>query len=196
MRTRALLLPVLAATAIALGACGEDEGAGEGTAGSGAPPTTEATPAPTTEAQTPPEGGTGDAAAQIAEQIRPRGRPQIPRPSGEPPAALQVADVRPGDGAVLRAGDTISVQYAGASWSTGEEFDASYGSGQAFPLQLGAGMVIPGWDQGLQGMRVGGRRVLVIPPDLAYGPEGQPPVIAPNETLVFVVDAQRAQGAG
>ncbi len=180
MRTRALLTTALAATAIALGACGEDEGAGE--AASGPPPTTA-----TTQAPAPPAA---DAAATgLAEQIESRGRPQIPRPAGTPPTDLGVADVRRGDGPALRADDTIRVQYAGASWSTGEEFDASYERGEPFEFALGAGMVIPGWDQGLEGMRVGGRRVLVIPPDLAYGPEGSPPAIGPNETLVFVVDA-------
>jgi peptidylprolyl isomerase len=79
------------------------------------------------------------------------------------------------------------VQYVGVSYSTGEQFDASWDSGQPFQFQLGAQMVIPGWDQGVAGMKKGGRRELVIPPDLAYGPQGRPG-IAPNETLVFVID--------
>ena len=84
------------------------------------------------------------------------------------------------------------MQYVGDSWSTGETFDASWDRG-AEPLEfpLGAGQVIPGWDQGIQGMKEGGRRLIVIPPDLAYGPQGSPPVIGPNETLVFVVDLEK-----
>ena len=95
-----------------------------------------------------------------------------------------------GDGARARSGDTVSVQYAGVAWSTGQEFDASYERGEPFPFSLGAGEVIPGWDEGVAGMRVGERRVLVIPADLAYGAEGAPPAIGPDETLVFVVDLE------
>ncbi len=176
---------------IGQGAMAQQRSSDQGGAAAGQPATTEQAPA-TTAAETPPAGG--NAAARIAERIEAEGRPKIPRPSGAPPAELQQADVERGDGAVLRAGDTVSVQYAGASWSTGEEFDASYGGGQPFEFPLGGGMVIPGWDEGVQGMRVGGRRVLVIPPDLGYGAEGSPPVIAPNETLVFVIDAEGAGG--
>jgi len=79
------------------------------------------------------------------------------------------------------------------SWSTGEQFDASWDRGEPISFPLGAGRVIPGWDQGIAGMRVGGRRVLVIPPDLAYGNQSPTPAIAPNETLVFVVDLKRAR---
>ena len=80
------------------------------------------------------------------------------------------------------------MQYVGVSFSTGEQFDASWDRGQPFQFQLGAQMVIPGWDQGVAGMKVGGRRRLVIPPDLAYGRQGSPPAIGPSETLVFVID--------
>ena len=119
-------------------------------------------------------------------------KPAIPKPQGEPPAELQSEDIVKGKGAVAEAGDKISVQYVGVSWSTGEEFDSSWSRGkEPFSFKLGAGMVIPGWDQGLVGMKVGGRRQLIIPPDLAYGPQGQPPVIGPNETLVFVVDLEK-----
>lgn len=86
------------------------------------------------------------------------------------------------------SGAMVTVHYVGVSYSTGEEFDASWNSGQPFPFVLGQALVIPGWEQGVVGMRVGGSRQLVIPPDLAYGPAGRPPVIAPNETLIFVID--------
>ena len=83
---------------------------------------------------------------------------------------------------------------SGNAWSTGGEFDASWNSGQPLEFPLGAGRVIPGWDQGIAGMKEGGRRLLVIPPDLAYGAQGAPPVIGPNETLVFVVDLEKVKG--
>jgi peptidylprolyl isomerase len=85
----------------------------------------------------------------------------------------------------------VTVSYVGVAHSTGEEFDASWNRGEPFRFRLGSGQVIPGWDQGVAGMKVGGRRMLVIPPDLAYGEQGSPPVIAPGETLVFVVDLEK-----
>src|SRR3954451_17144144 len=116
-------------------------------------------------------------------------KPVIPKPKGAPPTALQSRDVVQGNGKTAESGDKLKVQYVGVSWSTGKQFDSSWDRGRKpFPFTLGAGMVIPGWDQGLIGARVGGRRELVIPPKLAYGPQGQPPAIAPNETLVFVID--------
>jgi peptidylprolyl isomerase len=118
-------------------------------------------------------------------------KPIIATPSGQPPAQLMVKDLVKGKGKAAKPGDTISVQYVGTSWSNGQEFDASWDRGQPFSFQLGAGMVIPGWDQGLKGMKVGGRRELIIPPDLGYGPQGSPPAIGPNETLVFVVDLKK-----
>ena len=116
-------------------------------------------------------------------------KPKIAKPSGEPPAELQATDIVKGKGKAAKAGDTVSVQYVGHSWSTGTQFDASWDSGgQPFSFPLGAGRVIAGWDQGVVGMKKGGRRLLVIPPDLAYGPQSPTPAIAPNETLIFVVD--------
>ena len=92
-----------------------------------------------------------------------------------------------GDGAVARAGQIVTVHYVGVLYQTGEQFDASWDRGQPFKFELGAGRVIAGWDDGVEGMRVGGRRELVIPPALAYGDRGSGP-IGPAETLVFVVD--------
>jgi len=115
-------------------------------------------------------------------------KPEIPKPQGPPPPTLQTVDLVKGRGAVAKPGHTVTVKYVGVSYDTGRQFDASWDRGQTFPFKLGAGMVIPGWDQGVKGMRVGGRRKLVIPPDLAYGPQGQPPVIAPNATLIFDID--------
>ena len=109
--------------------------------------------------------------------------------ASEPPADLVSRDLVEGDGPELAPGATASVQYVGVSWSTGREFDASWDRGQPFGFPVGAGRVIAGWDQGVVGMRAGGRRLLVIPPGLGYGDRGAGDVIAPGETLVFVVDA-------
>ena len=116
------------------------------------------------------------------------GKPEVDFPGGEPPAELQITDIWEGDGGAAKAGDTVRVHYVGVSYSTGEEFDASWDRGDPLEFQLGAGRVIAGWDQGVQGMKVGGRRQLIIPPDLAYGNRGAGKLIAPGETLIFVCD--------
>ena len=115
-------------------------------------------------------------------------KPNVQVPSGPPPTKLVIKDLKTGDGAEAKAGDQVSVQYVGVDYKTGKQFDASWDRGQPFPFQLGSGQVIPGWDQGVVGMKVGGRRELIVPPDLAYGAQGQPPAIGPNATLVFVID--------
>jgi peptidylprolyl isomerase len=117
-------------------------------------------------------------------------KPKVEVPEGEPPAGLKIEDLKVGDGATAQTGDTVKVQYVGVSYSTGKQFDASWDTPGQQPLSftLGGGDVIPGWDQGVAGMKVGGRRELTIPPELAYGERGYPPAIAPNETLIFVID--------
>jgi peptidylprolyl isomerase len=115
-------------------------------------------------------------------------KPTVQVPSGPPPTKLVIKDLKTGDGAEAKAGDQVSVQYVGVDYKTGTQFDASWDRGQPFPFQLGSGQVIAGWDQGVVGMKVGGRRELIVPPDLAYGAQGQPPKIGPNATLVFVID--------
>jgi peptidylprolyl isomerase len=115
-------------------------------------------------------------------------KPEIDFPGGDPPAELEITDIWEGDGAVAKAGDTVRVHYVGVAYSTGEEFDASWNRGDPLQFRLGVGQVIAGWDQGVQGMRVGGRRQLVIPPGLAYGDRGAGRVISPGETLIFVCD--------
>ena len=115
-------------------------------------------------------------------------KPEIDFVDPEPPTDLVVTDLVDGDGEEARAGQTVEVHYVGVSHETGEEFDASYNRGEAFDFPLGGGQVIAGWDQGVQGMKVGGRRQLVIPPHLAYGERGAGGVIGPGETLIFVVD--------
>ncbi|EFC86410.1 FKBP-type peptidyl-prolyl cis-trans isomerase [Parafrankia sp. EUN1f] len=115
-------------------------------------------------------------------------KPEIDFVDPTPPTDLVVQDITVGNGAEATAGQTVSVHYVGVAHSSGEEFDASYNRGQPFRFRLGAGQVISGWDQGVQGMKVGGRRQLVIPPHLGYGARGAGGQIKPNETLVFVVD--------
>ncbi|MGI3783943.1 MAG: FKBP-type peptidyl-prolyl cis-trans isomerase [Janthinobacterium lividum] len=115
-------------------------------------------------------------------------KPEIDAPEGPPPTELEVTDITVGDGAEAGPGDQVSVHYVGVAHSTGEEFDASYNRGAPLDFPLGAGRVIKGWDDGVVGMKVGGRRRLVIPPQLAYGDRGAGGVIGPGETLIFVVD--------
>jgi peptidylprolyl isomerase len=115
-------------------------------------------------------------------------KPSVTIPNGPPPTELLIEDIEIGEGPAAEAGKPVNVHYVGVSWSTGEEFDSSWSRGELFAFPLGAGHVIPGWDQGVSGMLVGGRRRLTIPPHLGYGERGAGGVIGPNETLVFVVD--------
>jgi peptidylprolyl isomerase len=115
-------------------------------------------------------------------------KPEVTIPAGDPPNELAIEDLAVGEGAEAVVGSTVSVHYVGVSWSTGRQFDASWDRGDLFDFRLGAGDVIAGWDQGVAGMRVGGRRRLTIPPVLGYGARGAGGVIKANETLVFVVD--------
>jgi peptidylprolyl isomerase len=168
MKRRSLLACLAALLALALARCGEDDESGSAAA------TPEATPT---------------AEARGADNQDTSAKPTVAKPSGEPPARLVKEDIVTGKGRAAKAGDQVTVQYVGVSYSTGEQFDASWDSGSPFPFELGAGAVIPGWDEGVPGMKVGGRRKLTIPPELGYGEEGTPDgAIAPNETLVFVVD--------
>ncbi len=115
-------------------------------------------------------------------------KPEITIPEGQPPADLLVEDLVVGDGAEAGAGQEVSVHYVGVAWSTGKQFDASWDRDESFEFLLGRGQVIAGWDRGVAGMRVGGRRRITIPPDLGYGSRGAGGVIKGGETLVFVVD--------
>jgi peptidylprolyl isomerase len=115
-------------------------------------------------------------------------RPQIDKPEGEVPFDLVVEDIVVGDGDEATSGRKVTVHYVGVSFLTGEEFDASWNRSRPFEFKLGKGQVIPGWDAGVQGMRVGGRRRLTIPSALAYGARGAGDAIKPHEPLVFVVD--------
>jgi peptidylprolyl isomerase len=116
-------------------------------------------------------------------------KPTVTVPSGPPPATLVTKDLIPGTGAAAATGKSVTVNYVGVLYKGGKEFDSSWKTGKPFaPFVLGQGSVIPGWDKGLVGMKVGGRRELIIPPSLGYGKSGSPPTIPGNATLVFVVD--------
>jgi len=123
-------------------------------------------------------------------------KPRVTVPEGDPPCELQVLDVREGSGRRIDGETEIEAHYVGISWSTRKQFDASWDRGESIQFVVGAGAVIKGWDEGLAGMRVGGRRLLVIPPELGYGASGAGADIAPFETLVFVVDLLKAEPAG
>jgi peptidylprolyl isomerase len=173
MRTRYLIASGLAALALTAAGCGDG---GEKTASYtvDAPPSSEA-----------PAGTAADAEAPSAK------KPKVDLPAS-PAKKLRTEDIKEGSGAAAKKGDTISVNYVGVGQATKKEFDSSFG-GEPFVFELGGGDVIPGWDEGIVGMKVGGRRRLIIPGDMAYGQAGRPPSIRPNETLVFVVDLVEIQ---
>jgi peptidylprolyl isomerase len=130
-------------------------------------------------------GGSGGGTTSVADTGP---KPTVSVPKGPPPSRLVVKDLKTGDGAEAKSGDQVSVEYVGVLYSDGKQFDSSWDRGQPFSFRLGSGQVIPGWDQGVAGMKIGGRRQLIIPPNLAYGARGQPPTIPANATLVFVID--------
>jgi peptidylprolyl isomerase len=171
MSRRPLAVTLTAALALAAAGCGSSKKNDTSSAAASAP-------AGTSQSTT--------AAGPATAPARPK--PKVKVPGGKPPKKLVIKDLIPGTGPAAKAGDPITVNYIGVNFNGGKMFDNSYDRGQPFPFQLGGGQVIPGWDRGLVGMKVGGRRELTIPPGLAYGPQGQPPTIKPNETLVFVVD--------
>ena len=140
------------------------------------------------------DGGDEDAAPATTTTTAPE-KPEVTVPEAPPPTELQSTDLVVGDGAEAQPGSAVQVHYVGKAFSTGEEFDSSYERPEAFSFTIGQGGVIPGWEQGVAGMREGGRRQLVIPPDLAYGAEGRPPQIGPNDTLVFVIDLLKVDEA-
>jgi len=189
MRLRSTAPVLLAALALIPAGCGEDEpepAAGTATATTETQPTTPAETAPAEAAPSDAEAGGAAAAGEISTDLE--SKPQIPKPTGERPTELGINDIVEGTGPAAKAGDTVQVRYVGVFFDTGEEFDASWNGGtQTFDFPLGAQMVIPGWDQGVEGMRVGGRRELVIPADLAYA-DSPPPGFPADADLVFVVD--------
>ncbi len=174
MSIRPLVLAALTSLALGLAACGDDEE--ESTPDGAAAEQTTTTVAP-------------EEPTEISTNLQ--AKPEIGKPTGEPPAELVKEDIVVGKGRRVKEGDTVTVHYVGVNFSTGDQFDASWDRGAPTQFALRQGSLIDGWVQGMKGMRVGGRRKLVIPPDLGYGAQGQPPAIPPNETLVFVIDLKK-----
>jgi peptidylprolyl isomerase len=172
---------------LAFAACGDDK-----SSESEAPaPTQEATEAPTeapTEAATESGGSSGSTDVEVTGKSGEK--PTIKSPGGDPPTELVIKDIKKGKGDAARAGQNVSMQYVGALYSDSSVFDNSWDRGQPFDFGLGQQQVISGWDEGVEGMKPGGRRLLVIPPDKGYGPSGSGP-IPPDSTLVFVVDLEK-----
>lgn len=164
---RVLIGLICAVLALGVAGCGSDDDSAS----------TETATEETTESSAPAEGG--EAAGQ---------KPKVSVPDGPAPKQLETRELVEGSGAEAKAGDEVTVHYVGVGYDSGEQFDASWDRGEPFTFGLGAGEVIPGWDKGVAGMKEGGRRELIIPPNLAYGAAGSPPAIGPNETLIFVVD--------
>jgi peptidylprolyl isomerase len=179
-------LVLLAGAAIGLAGCGGSSSSSSTTS------TTAATTTTTGGSSTTTGGSSSSTIATIPVQDRsPAGTsgtaPTVTVPSGTPPTQLESYDLIPGTGATAEDGDTVTVQYVLATYSSGKVIQSSWTS-QPFQFQLGEGKVIPGWDQGVVGMKVGGRRELIIPPSLGYGAESPGSGIAANDTLVFVID--------
>jgi peptidylprolyl isomerase len=191
MRLRVLVLLAVVAAALVGAGCGDDDG-GSATTDTTAPTETQATQ-PTTTPEEPPAPKARKVTPTAGEADLDR-KPKVPKGKGDPPTKLVVQDLIVGKGTRARSGDTVSVKYVGVLFKNGKEFDASWkgGKGQTFQFPLGAGQVIPGWDQGVVGMKEGGRRKLIIPPDLAYGAQGFPPDIPANAALIFDVDLVKA----
>ena len=189
---RLLIAVLLVASVLAAAGCGDDD---SGSATDTATVETQTTPTETTQA---PEEET----APKARKVKPSAgeadidrKPDVPEGKGDPPSRLVIQDLIVGEGKRAKAGDIVSVQYVGVLFENGKEFDASWDgnkAGQAFQFPLGGGQVIPGWDQGVVGMREGGRRKLIIPGELAYGAAGFPPDIPPNAALIFDIDLEKA----
>jgi peptidylprolyl isomerase len=131
-----------------------------------------------------------EATTETAEAPKQKTKPQVKPPQGAPPKKVVTKELEEGSGPAAKAGDQVTVQYVGVNYRSGKEFDASWDRGEPFAFTLGVHEVISGWDIGIEGMKVGGRRELIIPPNHAYGSTGSPPAIPPNETLVFVVDLE------
>jgi peptidylprolyl isomerase len=184
MRRYLLTLPLLIAV-FAFAACGDDSSSTDESAAT--PAATEAPTEAPTEAATPAGPTEGDAGVKVSGKLGAEPKITVPK-GGTAPTGLVYKDLKVGKGPKAAAGQTVDMQYSGVLFADGTKFDASWDrGGEPFSFSLGAGMVIPGWDQGIVGMQKGGRRLLVIPPDLGYGPQGSGP-IPPDATLVFVVD--------
>lgn len=168
MKFPALMLAFCLALAIAVGGCGSSSDSSSGSTESGK----------SSESSESPESSNTDLSK----------KPVVTVPKGVSPSKFAYKEIVEGTGPVAKSGDKVTVQYVGVGFDTEKEFDSSWSRNEPFSFTLGAGEVIKGWDKGVEGMKVGGRRELLLPGNLAYGPAGSPPKIGPNETLIFVID--------
>jgi peptidylprolyl isomerase len=196
MKLRLLTTFALLGFALAAPGCGGDDNSSS---------VDQATQPTQTQTTPPPQTTPDQAEAPKAKKVSPAAgeadlgtKPKVPKGKGKAPSGLVVQDLIVGKGKQAKAGDVVSVQYVGVLFDTGKQFDASWKGkrpGRAFEFPLGASQVIPGWDQGVPGMKVGGRRKLIIPAELAYGAQGFPPDIPPNAALIFDIDLKKAGGS-
>jgi peptidylprolyl isomerase len=173
MRLPLMILALCVALAIAVAGCGGSNDSSTGSTESGA------------------STGSTEESKEATEPTTAAGektKPKVTVPKGISSKTFATKELEEGTGATAKKGDKVTVQYVGVGYDSEEEFDSSWSRNEPFTFTLGAGEVIKGWDQGVEGMKVGGRRELLIPGNLAYGPEGSPPSIGPNETLIFVID--------
>jgi peptidylprolyl isomerase len=194
-RLRLLIVPALAGFALVVAGCGGDDNSNSNSNSNATGTATTQTQTQTTPTQTTPPEQTAPKAKKVkptASEADAKNKPKVPKGEGKAPSKLVVQDLIVGKGKKAKAGDVVAVQYVGVLFKNGKEFDASWSRpGQAFQFPLGAGQVIPGWDQGVEGMKVGGRRKLIIPPDLGYGAQGYPPDIPANAALIFDIDLKK-----
>jgi len=175
-----LFLTFFVISMLAIAGCGDDSSTTASSAGE------ESTAAEQAEAPEENEAPEEKEAPEGKKKTKPQVKPQ----KGAPPKQLVTNDLEEGSGPAAKAGDEVTVQYVGVNYKSGKEFDSSWSRNEPFAFALGSGLVIQGWEKGIEGMKVGGRRELIIPPELGYGPAGSPPAIPANETLVFVVDLE------
>jgi peptidylprolyl isomerase len=174
-----ILIACLALVAVGCGGNGDDSS----TAASESSAATEGTTTESSPAPKESKSGTEKESKSATEKTEPK----VTVPKGVSPNKFAIKEIEEGTGAAAKAGDRLTVQYVGAGYDSEAEFESTWDS-KPYSFTLGAGAVIPGWEKGIEGMKVGGRRELIIPSKLAYGAEGRPPVIGPNETLIFVID--------
>jgi peptidylprolyl isomerase len=177
MKFPLIILALCVALAIAVAGCG-----GNSDSSSSSSDSTESS------ASTEAGGSTEESSGSTKSNGGEKTKPTVTVPKGVPSNHFGFKELEEGTGATAKSGDEVTVQYVGVGYDSEEEFDSSWSRNEPFTFPLGAGEVIKGWDKGVAGMKVGGRRELLIPGNLAYGPEGRPPSIGPNETLIFVID--------
>jgi len=172
MKLPALMLALFVALAIAVAGCGgsSDDSSSDSTGSSSGSTTS------------------SDSTESESVSVDTSKKPKVTVPTGISPKKFAYQDIVEGTGAAAKSGDKVTVQYVGVGYDTEKEFDSSWSRNEPFSFNLGGGEVIQGWDRGVEGMKVGGRRELLIPGNLAYGAAGSPPKIGPNETLIFVID--------